>query len=84
MEQNHPQRRAADMVCNEHSNMMAQFERLNNHFEKLLDPDDGILVSQKVKIDRLEVFKSIVCILAGAVGLPVLGAIGLIVWDKLK
>jgi hypothetical protein len=80
----HPHRRSSDMVCSEHSNMMEQLRKLNSHFEKLLDPDEGILVRQKIKIDRLESFKKVVVIVFSAMGLPVLGALGLFIWEKLK
>jgi hypothetical protein len=79
----HPFRRSSDMLCNEHSNMMEQLRTLNTHFETLLNPENGVLVNQKLKIDRLESFKKTVLIIVGAITLPICGMIGAIIWQKL-
>lgn len=79
-----PHRRKDDMVCADHSNMMKQLETLNNHFSILLHPETGILVQQKIKIDRLESFKRVQIFIASAIGLPILGALGMFIWTNIR
>ena len=70
--------------CDDHSNMMEQLKQLNVHFVTLLDPNTGILIQHKLELDRLKNFKSVILGVLGAIAIPVLGIIGVTLWEMIK
>jgi hypothetical protein len=84
MSDDHPHRRVGDMLCSEHSGLISQLKELNENLKMLFHPQEGILITMKMQIDRLQNFNKIVSITAFTMLAPVLGMIGVFVWEKIK
>ena len=69
--------------CSEVRAIKQELIQVNSNFKMLLNPVDGLLIVQKMEIDRLKSFQRIVVGVLLSLAIPVLGIIGVTGWKSL-